>query len=322
MPRKYVKKEGKAPAMPLYCSDFKMDTDELTLEEVGAHIRLLVSQWVNRSLPNNMEKLARICGTNVPDFIRIWDELSMKYEVKDGGRLQNRRLEKVREERLKYIKQQTISGRNGGEAKAIKYGDGKPHFVEVAKTYLSSSPSSSTSISSSSSNIDEQTDFVPPQEEQVVEEKKDGVLKIQFAPTAPPVARAPQLKTLHQMMVAAYWDFFENTLGLRKPKKLINSEIQFAALKKIRLFLLNQCVGDETRTLEAWHFILDKDNWNGMEDYLRKGVNLTDIYRNLMKIILHHKNGKIRKQGNSYNYEHGAYSEEAVNALLGLSDQP
>ena len=51
---------GKPPAFQFYAAAFLTDTAEWTIQEVGLYIRLLSSQWINGSLPNNKKRLALI----------------------------------------------------------------------------------------------------------------------------------------------------------------------------------------------------------------------------------------------------------------------
>ena len=49
---------GKSPAFRLYASDFYMDTQTWSNEEVGVYLRLLLYQWINGSIPNDENLLA------------------------------------------------------------------------------------------------------------------------------------------------------------------------------------------------------------------------------------------------------------------------
>lgn len=87
-------------------------------EAVGAYTRLLAHQWAMRRLPNDQEKLAKLCYTFASQFASIWDEISCKFELGDDGYLRNARLESVyqKAQNLREMRQKT--GRKGGVAKA------------------------------------------------------------------------------------------------------------------------------------------------------------------------------------------------------------
>ena len=84
---------NKPPAFQLYAADFYMDTLGWTNEMVGFYFRLLMAQWVNGYIPNDLEKLARIGGcingrkwhANVA---RMWSELSIKFVTLPDGNLE------------------------------------------------------------------------------------------------------------------------------------------------------------------------------------------------------------------------------------------
>jgi uncharacterized protein YdaU (DUF1376 family) len=52
---------SKAPAMPLFCGDYLKDTPDLSLEEHGAYLLLLMYTWANgcKPLPDDDDRLAR-----------------------------------------------------------------------------------------------------------------------------------------------------------------------------------------------------------------------------------------------------------------------
>lgn len=115
---------GKAPAFQLYAADFYMDTVGWTATEVGAYFRLLMHEWVNGPLPNDMGQLARIAGVDPKTMKKFWDtSIGTKFVPSDPGKFpgtctgkfpikngvcawENSRLEKTRQEQLKYVESQ------------------------------------------------------------------------------------------------------------------------------------------------------------------------------------------------------------------------
>jgi uncharacterized protein YdaU (DUF1376 family) len=138
--------KNKAPAFQFYASDFITDTVEWSNEEIGIYIRLLCYQWINGDLPSQLDRLRKIvCDIANPiatqeDTIEKWSRVLSKFEETGDGRIVNRRLENVRENRLKFIE----SARNSGKIGAMKrWSDSKPYSENMA---LQSSSSSSNSI--------------------------------------------------------------------------------------------------------------------------------------------------------------------------------
>lgn len=106
-------KKAKAPAFQMYASDFLTDTQEMTVCEVGAYIRLLLNQWVNGSLPPEPMRLSFIAGMDTNEFIEAWKVISLKFQPNEEGRLCNSRLEIVRGRQQAFIKAKSEGGSKG-----------------------------------------------------------------------------------------------------------------------------------------------------------------------------------------------------------------
>jgi uncharacterized protein YdaU (DUF1376 family) len=117
---------GKPPAFQLYAADFYMDTVSWDVEVVGFYFRLLMCQWVNGSIPNDLEQIARITGCLSSrkwraNVARMWSECCHKFAtLPDSNNLINERLEKTRKEQETYSKGQSESGLKGVEVKKLK----------------------------------------------------------------------------------------------------------------------------------------------------------------------------------------------------------
>lgn len=106
---------SKAPAFQFYSNDFLVGTAMLSVEEVGAYIRLLCFQWDCGGLPNDKEKLARLAGCGVATIEAIWG----KFALSDDGMVRNARLEESRAglERFKQLQREKAQKRWGGDPK-------------------------------------------------------------------------------------------------------------------------------------------------------------------------------------------------------------
>ena len=143
----------KPPAFQLYAADFYMDTASWPVEEVGMYTRLLFYQWVNGSIPNDMEKIARITGTLsgrkwATNVARMWSNICHKFVTLPNGNLVNQRLEESR------IKQEefTNSRRKGGKKTAEKRWGVKDDDSSATNSANSSATNSSVALQSSSSS--------------------------------------------------------------------------------------------------------------------------------------------------------------------------
>ena len=122
------------PAFQLYAADFYMDTISWSPEEIGAYLRLLLTEWINGPLENDPKALAAICGLNTDkNWKRSWTRISPKILKKfsivtqnclknysalnpnDLGKLVNLRLEKEREKQIIWREKSRLGGLKSGE---------------------------------------------------------------------------------------------------------------------------------------------------------------------------------------------------------------
>ena len=160
---------GKAPAFQMYAGDFLVDTQGWTATEVGIYTRLLMNEWVNGRLPEEMERLARIGGIDLGNFLKCWRRVIQdKFEYSNGapppgGTLPNsgspppigdivkftspgfvnNRLELEREKQDKFRELQSEKGKMGGRPLKSRSFMGA---LTEQKPEESSSSSSSSSI--------------------------------------------------------------------------------------------------------------------------------------------------------------------------------
>ena len=95
---------------------------ELTAEEFGAYVLLMIRQWQNagRSLPDNDHKLARICRMTTSRWKKhVRPAIEKYFDVRDGTWSQ-KKLAKQFEEVVEKIRKKRESGARGGKAKARK----------------------------------------------------------------------------------------------------------------------------------------------------------------------------------------------------------
>lgn len=109
---------GKAPAFQFYAADFKMDTDAMSAEAVGAYVRLLCSAWVRGSIPTDPGKLAAVAGVSRRRFARLWDDdLAVHWQTDGNGGLVNRRQEKERKRQEEWRRKSAKGGRATAQAR-------------------------------------------------------------------------------------------------------------------------------------------------------------------------------------------------------------
>ena len=106
-----------APAFQMYAADFLVDTLDWTVDEIGIYIRLLLYEWVNKELPIDPKRLAKIAGTSPKKFTKRWSKIQFKFIQNGNGFLINERLEETRQDQEKFRQGQSIAGKKGIEKK-------------------------------------------------------------------------------------------------------------------------------------------------------------------------------------------------------------
>lgn len=97
------------PYMPLMMGDWIRGTRGMKAEVRGVYISLLIHQYDNGYLPDDLEELRLID----PEIDKVWDKLKSKFQKQNDGNLLNMKLEEVR----KYFNKQKENGDKGGRPK-------------------------------------------------------------------------------------------------------------------------------------------------------------------------------------------------------------
>lgn len=109
------------PFMQLYVSDFVGDTLQLSSEQVGAYMLLLMAMWnANGELPNDPAKLARVARVTADRWPEVWSDLAPFFTI-EGAKITHGR---VALELAKFARKSAArseAGKRGAEAKSLKY---------------------------------------------------------------------------------------------------------------------------------------------------------------------------------------------------------
>lgn len=111
---------AKNPAFQMYAADFLTDTSHWEAEELGVYTRLLLTQWINGSLPSDKGRLARIAGVSVETMVKIWLTIGSKFVDDGNGNLVNPRMEKTRNDKEAYLQMQSEKGKKSAAARKNK----------------------------------------------------------------------------------------------------------------------------------------------------------------------------------------------------------
>lgn len=107
-----------SPAFRFYAGDFLRDQKVMlmSLEERGAYITLLCSNWLEGSIPDDTNKLARLCSITPGEMEQLWISLKPCFKPKGKkypGMLTNRRLEVERKKQKAFSKLQSDRAKGG-----------------------------------------------------------------------------------------------------------------------------------------------------------------------------------------------------------------
>lgn len=109
------------PFMQLYVGDYIRDTMDLSTEEHGAYLLLLMTMWSHDArLPNDHKKLARIARLSPAKFRLAWETLERFFTV-EGEHITQNRLKNEHEKAQEKGQKRAEAGAKGGASKALKY---------------------------------------------------------------------------------------------------------------------------------------------------------------------------------------------------------
>ncbi len=145
---------NKSPAFQWYPKDYLTDVnvEMMTLTEEGAYRRLMDYEWLSESLPNDHEKLARLCRVSLEQFEEMWPAIAPCFKI-TPEKITHSRLAKERRKQKSFKKTKSDAGKRGAKARWGKDKNGSAINSPMAKD-SSPSPSPSPSPSSTANNRD------------------------------------------------------------------------------------------------------------------------------------------------------------------------
>lgn len=108
------------PFLQFYAGDYLADTLELTTEQHGAYLLLLLTMWRHKAkLPYDIPKLARITRLSPARFRRVWSDIEHYFTVEDGH-IHNKKLSEQHKKVAEISAKRADAGGKGAQAKARK----------------------------------------------------------------------------------------------------------------------------------------------------------------------------------------------------------
>lgn len=137
----------KSPAFQFYPKDFMAGTATMSLQEVGAYMRLLCYAWDAGSVPNDPKERSRICACSKAQEREIWKKVGTKFSLQNDVFL-NERMEEERQKQAEYRRRQSDKGKASA---IVRWQPESNHGVTTVTSRLQPEGNSSSSSSSSSS---------------------------------------------------------------------------------------------------------------------------------------------------------------------------
>lgn len=103
----------KSPAFSFYAKDFLSGTAKMSLQEVGAYIRLLSYAWEDGCIPEDASERARLMVCAKAQERELWKKVGQKFVLRDGGYV-NERLEVERQKQAERRQRLSDNGKLGG----------------------------------------------------------------------------------------------------------------------------------------------------------------------------------------------------------------
>ena len=148
----------KSPAFQFYPKDFMAGTATMSLQEVGAYMRLLCYAWDAGSVPADPHERARILGCAKAQERDLWKKVGQKFVLQNDVYL-NERMEEERQKQSEYRRRQSDRGKASAEARTNQRSNAGstsvPTPVEPRPVDSGLEPEGNSSSSSSSSSSKE-----------------------------------------------------------------------------------------------------------------------------------------------------------------------
>ena len=109
------------PCFQFYPADFLADENvvAMTNQQVGCYFKLICYCWREGSIPDDVARLALLCGETPEEMALLWSAIKMCFKVdsRNSGRLLHPRLERERLKQKKYKSTKSAAGKLGAKSR-------------------------------------------------------------------------------------------------------------------------------------------------------------------------------------------------------------
>jgi len=121
------------PTMPLFTDAYIADTRDLSCEEHGAYLQLLIFMWRSPDgwLPDDDTKLARMVGLTPAKWRRVKAGIN-RFFITENEQISQKKLQKTLKNLTEKLAKNKQNGKLGGEAKSLK--NNITHLANATKT--------------------------------------------------------------------------------------------------------------------------------------------------------------------------------------------
>ena len=110
---------GQLDWFPLYTKNFQLSrkVKRMNNEQVGMYFKLLIYQWEDGEIPDDIGEIAFICGCSADAMATAWPKIKPCFERGSNGGLVNQFLEDVRAEQEMKARNRSLAGKAGADAR-------------------------------------------------------------------------------------------------------------------------------------------------------------------------------------------------------------
>lgn len=147
--------KSKSPAFQYYPRDILADSQIalMTLEEFGAYWKLVSFRWLERSLPHDEKRLAKLLGITPNKFKKLWPAMESFFKI-EGDQITHPELDGFRRNQEEWREKSAEGGRKSarmrskGGLKVVQSND-EPNANQSSTLHTASASASSPASSSS-----------------------------------------------------------------------------------------------------------------------------------------------------------------------------